>query len=382
MQTQNYKIFYSDAENKYGGGEPFYGTTGAPSFVTIKPTLACPARCDHCFARHKTFSSGTAPMNPEGWERVFFQLKELGTESVCISGGEPMLYRGVYALVYKASKLGLKVSLNTSGWLFNKKEKIERLVDSGLLAVHMSIDSPKAEIHDEIRHISGLHQRALNSMGLMLDVKKDFLIDIRMILHKKTFRDIPEMIHLVKERGAASLSIDHIEHDGTRKMFLLNAQELAEFRKSVRPNLVEQINSLSFENNGLRELSLTQINSLFSNRLASDEQYQEGIYWKDDAIKGHCTIPSSFMIIEGDGTVLPCNPVEYTRSPIMGNVQRTPVKDIWTASIWKDFRRTKFDYCTQCAMNQSITLPLREQTTRILPLRNPSSAFSKGFQHT
>lgn len=375
MQTHSYKIFYSDAENKYGSNKPFYTTTGLPSFVTIKPTLVCPARCDHCFARRKAFSSNTDPLNAESWGRVFSQLKKLGTESLCISGGEPMLYKGIYDLIYKASKRGLKVSLNTSGWLFNKKEKIKRLVDSGLLAVHLSIDSPKAEIHDGIRHIRGLHQRALDSIELMLDAKQDFLLDIRMILHKKTFRDIPEMVRLVKERGATSLSIDHIEHDQTRRMFLLNAQELIEFRNSVRPKIIEQINGLSFENNGLREVSLKQINSLFSNRLASDEQYQNGIYWKDAAIKRHCTIPSSFMIIEGDGTVLPCNPVEYTRDPIMGNLQRSSIEDIWTSSVWENFRRTKFDYCNQCAMNQSITIPFREQITRIIPPRNPCASF-------
>ena len=88
MTTPNLEVFYSDAENKYGNGAPFYEHDSKPYRVTIKPTMACPARCPHCEPRQKKFPQGAQVLSLNDWGNVFQELKELGTESICISGGE------------------------------------------------------------------------------------------------------------------------------------------------------------------------------------------------------------------------------------------------------------------------------------------------------
>lgn len=366
MRIHTQKIYYSDAINKYGTDVPFHVHDVVPYLVTIKPTLACPARCDHCFARGKSFPKGAKVLELEDWYELIRQLKDLGTQAICVSGGEPMMYKHVYDIIHFASKLGLRVSLNTSGWLFHKKENVKRLMDSGLVYIHLSIDSPHAEIHDEGRHIKGLQARVLGSIEHILEYKPDILLDIRMVLHRYTYKDIPLMLDLAVKNKATSLSIDHIEHDFERQVLLLTQEQIAEFRSVVRPQIIEKLQALSFDDEALRAFCITQINSLFSSALSSDKDFERGIYWKDDHIKKHCTIPSSFMIIEGDGSVLPCNPVEYTRNPIMGNVLQDSIANIWNSGRWSQFRCGKFDYCNKCAMNQSVTLPFREQTTTIL----------------
>lgn len=365
MNQYSQDMVNADVGNKYGIGVPHYKHNNTPLNVTIKPTLACPAMCDHCFARNKEFPSGSNVLDLEGWDRVFRELKSLGTQSISLSGGEPMMYENIFILARKAADHGFDVSLKTSGWFFNTREVIQRLVDSGVIAIHLSIDSPIPKVHDSLRQLEGLHERAVSSIKTILECKPDMLIDVRMILHKHTFRNVPEMIDLTKSSGASSLTIAHIEHDKGRRRFLLNSQEIAEFRNIIRPKIIEKLNDTAFQNDNLRNLCIKQINSLFSPKFANDDDYQEGIYWKDEIIRQHCTIPSSFMMIEGDGSVLPCNPVEYTRHPIMGNVHSKSLCEIWNSYVWKDFRHTKFEYCRQCVMNQSITLPFRQQTNTI-----------------
>lgn len=371
MEENRTEVFYTDAENKYGDGKPFFEHDCKPYQVTIKPTMACPARCAHCAPRQKSFPDGAQVLKLNDWKNVFNDLKSLGTKSICISGGEPMVYKDIFGLATLATTTGFRVSINTSGWLFHKQETLQKLVDSGVSSIHLSIDSPDARTHDELRKLPGLHKRAVGSVRNLLSIKPDMLIDIRMILHRQTYRSIPEMLDMAFICGASSLSIDHIQHDRQQQKFLLTAEQIREFRDIEKPRIVIKLKEIPFANDALRALSIKQVSSFFSPKLASDADYAEGLYWKDQGIKKHCTIPSSFMIIEGDGTVLPCNPVEYTRDPLMGNVHRSRLDDIWTSDIWAEFRKAKFDYCTQCTMNQSKMIPFRSMSAP-LHVKTPS----------
>ncbi len=362
MEENKSEVFYTDAENNYGNGKPFFEHDCRPYQVTIKPTMSCPARCAHCTPRQKRFPEGAKILGLDGWRDVFKELKSLGSKSICISGGEPMMYKDIFGLASAAKELSLRVSLNTSGWFFHKEENLRKLAESGVSGIHLSIDSPEAKTHDSLRGLPGLHERAVSSVHKLLSIKPDMLINVRMILHRYTYRSIPEMLTLAYNCGATSLSIDHIQHDREAQKFLLSSEQIQEFRSKEMPRIIETINSLPFENEALRALSVKQVGSFFSPKLATNADYENGIYWKDQNIRTHCTVPSSFMIIEGDGTILPCNPVEYTRHPLMGNLNNSTIKDMWASDVWEEFRKNKMDYCTQCTMNQSRMIPFRKMS--------------------
>lgn len=343
------KYYYTDYTKKYFEEGTFYNNT-KPTFVTIKPTLNCVANCLHCNPRSKKFTREKV-LTLEEYNQLFKKLKKLGTKQICISGGEPLLYKDIVDLVKLVTKNGMQASLNTNGWLLNTN-KFKELIDAGLLVINLSIDSPNEDQHDELRRLKGLFERAVNQIKECRSFNIPFKLNIRMVLSKYNYKQIGEMIKLATDINADILSIDMIEADSKNKLFLLNKNEIEEFKNIYIPKLIKMIEKLDI-NEELQRYNVKQIKDMFNTSFNPIENFENGIYWPDERIKEKCDIPNSFMIIEGDGMVLPCNAVEYNRNEIIGNILDTDIEKLWNSKKWKQFRKKKMEFCRECPMNMS-----------------------------
>jgi MoaA/NifB/PqqE/SkfB family radical SAM enzyme len=363
-KTYAIQSYHLNVSKEYYSDRPFWGEQNAPTMVTLKPTLKCVAQCPHCEARLKDFDFPPDTKHVftiEEYRELFKTLKSIGTQKITISGGEPLSYRYLKEMIYYASLEGLNVILNTNGWLLRKR-KFKEFLECGLDQVAMSIDSPIAEVHDRLRVLPGLFERATSRMHEIRQEWGDrFVLNIRMILHRYTYQDIPQMIDLCKWLEADALSIDMIENDHEKRMFLLNEEQIHEFNTIHKDRIVQKLKHVEFESEELRENAIAQIQGMFDLTFNPASNFAQGIFWPDDRIKQKCTIPSSFMIIEGNGHVLACNPIEYTRNPIVGNILEHSIKDIWNNDAWNEFRKKKMDFCRVCPMNMSHMLIFKKQ---------------------
>ncbi|MCH5586335.1 radical SAM protein [Shimazuella sp. AN120528] len=364
-KTYSIQSYYVDLAKEYYTDRPFWGKLTKPTMVTLKPTLKCVAQCPHCEARLKDFDfppDTKRVFTIEEYRDLFKTLKSIGTEKITISGGEPLSYRYLTEMIYYASMEGLNVILNTNGWLLRKR-KFKEFVEAGLDQVAMSIDSPIPEMHDRLRVLPGLFERATSRMKEIREEWGDrFVLNIRMILHKYTYQDIPKMIDLCQSLDADALSIDMIENDFEKKLFLLNEEEIQNFNQVQKQQIIDKLNQVFFESEELRSNAIAQIQGMFDLDFNPASNFAQGIFWPDDRIKQKCTIPSSFMILEGNGPVLACNPIEYTRNPIVGNILEDSIKDIWNNKAWTEFRENKMDFCRFCPMNMSHMVIFKQQT--------------------
>lgn len=354
------KIYFCDAARNYSKRGTFYNTGNIPSLVTIKPTMACPLNCDHCAGRAKKFTNGERTMNLGDYRRLFNDLKDLGTTTICISGGEPLTFGPLPQLIKAASQRGFVTILNTNGLLLNRK-KFTEYVNNGLISLTVSIDSPCPEVHDRLRGKKGLFEAVVKNLK-SLNRSPEIVLGVRMILSRYTFRDIDKMLDLAVSLGADTLSIDQIENDYQRRKFLLRSDEIREFNEKVKPGILRKLESTDFQSEKLKANAIYQINSLLDLKFNSMSNLERGIYWPDNKIKAKCSIPQSFMIVGENGTVFPCNSVEYTRSPVMGSIFEENIKHLWHSEAWKSFRRFKMDFCRFCPMNLSTMIQFKTLT--------------------
>lgn len=90
-------------------------------------TTGCNFRCPFC--HNGSLVKGTADLL-DGEEIFEFLRKRAGIlEGICLTGGEPLLHKGVLSLMEEARKLGYRVKLDTNGYL---PELLEGVLKEGL----------------------------------------------------------------------------------------------------------------------------------------------------------------------------------------------------------------------------------------------------------
>lgn len=103
--------------------------------------------------------------------RVADALVALKPPAVALSGGEPLLVKGIFEVAEQMSRAGVPVSLYTSGWSLAPwmVEDIARVFSR----VVVSVDGATPEVHDRIRARTGSFNRAMNALTLLDDAARE-----------------------------------------------------------------------------------------------------------------------------------------------------------------------------------------------------------------
>ncbi|WKU48356.1 radical SAM protein [Streptomyces sp. VNUA116] len=137
--------------------------SSGPEVVVWDTTYACPLRCSHCYSE-----SGRRPsrqLGPPDMLRVADALISLGPRVVALSGGEPLLVRGLFEVAARLREAGVRTSVNTSGWVMNRP-LAQRLADH-FDEVIVSLDGATPEVHDRIRGRAGSFHRVMAALALL-----------------------------------------------------------------------------------------------------------------------------------------------------------------------------------------------------------------------
>jgi MoaA/NifB/PqqE/SkfB family radical SAM enzyme len=174
-----------------------------PSSVELLVSSCCNLRCVMCNVwrraeRNRSIASEELAISE--YRNLLDELSFLGTKSVCISGGEPLLKKGVFSIIKKAREKGLFVELITNGTLITS-EIAQRLIESGVDLVTVSIDAPRAQVHDQTRGVKGSWEKSTRGLRTLYNLRKRAGLQkprlaIDYVVTKVNCSLIPEMIDL------------------------------------------------------------------------------------------------------------------------------------------------------------------------------------------
>lgn len=136
-----------------------------PRSVVWDITYACPLRCVHCYSE-----SGRRPSRQLSYDdmlRVADAIIEAQPKALALTGGEPLVVKGIFDLARRFTEAGINVHVFTSGW-YMKPEMVDELAES-VCEVIVSIDGATAEMHDAIRARKGGFDRAMKAMTMLND---------------------------------------------------------------------------------------------------------------------------------------------------------------------------------------------------------------------
>ena len=170
----------------------------APFLVVWDFTHNCNLSCKHCYSN--SGATRETELTTEEALEVVDQLADAGVIALAFSGGEPLSRKDFFEVASHAAKRGLYVSVATNGTLLTK-ENVQKLKQAKINYVEVSIDGATAETHDSFRGVPSAFDKAV--AGLKKCVEEDLCVCIATTATKSNIDEMPEILDLAEEIGAA-----------------------------------------------------------------------------------------------------------------------------------------------------------------------------------
>ncbi|MFN3813851.1 MAG: radical SAM protein [Aquificaceae bacterium] len=186
-------------------------------------TNRCNLYCKHCYSSANQQSS--EELSQEEALDLVKKLPYIKIKFAILSGGEPLLKEGLFAIANSLRDHGIRTYLSTNGLLVKDFiEDIERHFDY----VGISIDG-EPEVHDLFRGKRGSFEKSLEAIRLCLE--RGIRVGLRFTLTPTTSRSLPFIFDLVQREGIPKVYISHLVYSGRGKR--LSDLEKEDYRRWV-----------------------------------------------------------------------------------------------------------------------------------------------------
>ncbi|MFA6074709.1 MAG: SynChlorMet cassette radical SAM/SPASM protein ScmF [Negativicutes bacterium] len=204
-------------------------------------TDGCNLNCRHCWLA-PLFTGNNEPCNfldLDLLKDIVRQGKEIGLQSVKLTGGEPLLHPQFEAIVdfLQAEELGITVE--TNGVLLTE-ELAKKLVKSKAFHLSVSLDGVDADTHEAMRRVKDSFAAALRGIANMVTV--GYKPQIIMSLTPDSAGQMEPMVRLAEEIGARSVKFNLIQSSGRGEKLhadnaTLSVAQMVELGKWVEDDL-------------------------------------------------------------------------------------------------------------------------------------------------
>jgi len=128
------------------------------NYLRISVTDRCDLRCRYCMNEHMTFLAREHILSLEEIESVARAFVELGVSKIRITGGEPLVRKGIVSLLQALGSLeGLtQLVMTTNG--VSLEPYAQQIRDAGVTRINISLDSLQEERFKDITRVGELER--------------------------------------------------------------------------------------------------------------------------------------------------------------------------------------------------------------------------------
>ncbi len=293
-----------------------------PRIIMIEPTNACNLRCIMC--DYQNTKDGTSFfLSLDNFKKIFDQFSDI-REFIFCGIGEPLLNKDIFEMIriVKERKVPF-INLITNGTLLNE-EYSQRLLESGITRIQISIHSANSKTFAYVRQDKEeAFEQVKENIKVLIKFKKNFpniKICINTVINHSNFKEMPDIIELGSELG-----VDLVEF----------------FQMTTIFDKLKDINA-----------PLSQVPSLVKQARKFAKRLKVNLSFLDGNEYGRCYQLWDFIMIHSDGNVSPCNGIMPQEKIDVGNILKTPLKDIWYSDKYQELRRlvknNKLKNCQFC----------------------------------
>jgi heme b synthase len=304
--------------------------------VAWEITRRCNLACVHCRA-----SSLEGPyegeLTTDQCLRLLDEIASFSRPLIILTGGEPLLREDIYEIARHGNQKGLRMVMATNGTL-PTENIVERLHQSGIQRVSVSIDGSDRENHDAFRGVPGAFDDAMRGVEILK--KKNMSFQINTTITKHNMAHLDAILNLSLRLGAAAHHIFLLVPTGRGK-------ELKD--QSISPDDYEKTLEYFYRKSLSVPMQLKATCAPHYFRVAHQKSKENGVS-PDPPVPpppqgGHpaglhamtrgCMGGSSFCFVSHTGQVQPCGYLEVD----CGQIKEKPFAEIWNhSSVFENLR--------------------------------------------
>jgi len=133
------------------------------ALLQLQYNYACNFKCKHC-AIEKFKKNMEKTLSVRDVMSIADQADKMGLASICISGGEPLIFPDLTQIIEAIGPHRFVISMDTNGW-FLDEDRIKYLVFMGVDRVHLSIDGLESN-HAMFRGKDGSWGKCIKALDL------------------------------------------------------------------------------------------------------------------------------------------------------------------------------------------------------------------------
>ncbi len=300
---------------------------GLPVHIQIEITNGCNLQCLSCH-RDLLYPKATT-MSFENLRKVFDDIRPI---KINVSGiGEPFMNKDAFRMIRYAKEHGAAVNCATNFTLVGGK--VEKIVDSGIDQLKVSIDAADPETYHRIRK-KDLHGVLVENLRELSRVKKERGADkptvrFNYALQKENLDELVPTVRLAKELDVGALYVQYLTYVDreNRKEKLVGDMTRGQLEKTLgeAEALAGRLGIITNISMWWREF----------------EYFWNNMQPLPDVIpnKKHCYFPWFSTWIDADGTVRPCPVIPWRKGVAhMGNAFEENFSRIWNNEKYQEFR--------------------------------------------
>ncbi|AJI57669.1 radical SAM additional 4Fe4S-binding SPASM domain protein [Francisella philomiragia] len=292
-------------------------------WMAWETTRRCNLKCVHCRSSSECEVVGHPDFSSEEGFRIIDNIVEFASPVLVLSGGEPLLRADIFELAKYGANKGLRMALATNGSLVTD-EICEKIKNSMISIVSLSIDGATAETHDDFRSQKGAFEATVNAAKLFKKHGIPFLINSSFT--KRNQHEIKDVYKLAKSLEATAWYLFMIVPTGRGEELMQELIDVDDYQEIlnwhydmeadeqdmlVRPTCAPHYYRIRFERN-------KEDNAKVRSRALS---------FGTGGGKG-CIAGQSICLLDVDGNVYPCSYLPVSA----GNVKEKSFADIWQNS--------------------------------------------------
>jgi len=169
----------------------------------VEVTYHCDLNCVHCSS--DACPSNSMEMSCEDFLRILMEALEAGAKEVAFSGGEPLSWPHILDAVKKASDIGLKITIYTSGNVDDFNAKAQCLYRLGAFRFIFSFFGSTASSHERVTRVKGSFNKTQDAITYASKIGLE--TELHFVPMSTNYRELKDVAALGKLLGVKLVSV-------------------------------------------------------------------------------------------------------------------------------------------------------------------------------